>query len=440
MRLIRFTKENYEPFKPEFSEGDEINANRMREDAIKVFEGGGGTIDFNLHYPPNNSPESNFLASGLYNTWTLTPQADNDGVADSAITDFANTNSVLTAAWSGTVAVGHLVYVEGATNSANNGVHRCTTASATVPRFIASTFTNESAPPAACKAMVVGFRGAAGDITAAANGLASTLLDFTTLGLTVGQAIKIGNADVAGESFATAALNGWAVIDVIAANALTLSNLPTGWTTDAGTAKTISVWFGDFLKNGTLTDATRVSLTIEKGFLGQATPTYLAQPGNTVDQLTFSFKHKDKIRVTAALKAGGGTGTQDTTSLDASPDAKTSDSNLSANVNFKRLCEGGAALASANRARALEITVSNNLREIEDITQAYAAGLNEGQRGRDQVHDLFRIGRVADEISQRDGDLAVHGARQRRPGGHVLHSAADLPERQSGRERPQYRR
>jgi hypothetical protein len=52
---------------------------------------------------------------------------------------------------------------------------------------------------------------------------------------------------------------------VIAAAKLTLDNLPTGWTTDAGTSQTVKVWFGDQLKNGT----TQFGQTIERGFLAR---------------------------------------------------------------------------------------------------------------------------------------------------------------------------
>ena len=57
---------------------------------------------------------------------------------------------------------------------------------------------------------VVGFQGATGDVTATATGLGSTLLDFTTLGLSAGQWIWVGG-DTSGVKFATAACNGWAI-------------------------------------------------------------------------------------------------------------------------------------------------------------------------------------------------------------------------------------
>ena len=144
--------------------------------------------------------------------------------------------------------------------------------------------TAETAPPGTGRLKVVGFQGASGDITATAGGLGSTSLDFTTLGLAVGQWIKVGGT-AAGDRFATAGLNDWARIVAISANALTLDNKPSGWTTDAGTSKTIKVWFGDYIKNG----VTKTALTLEKGFLGQDTPTYIALRGMTVNTFEMSM-------------------------------------------------------------------------------------------------------------------------------------------------------
>jgi hypothetical protein len=95
---------------------------------------------------------------------------------------------------------------------------------------------------------VVGFQGAAADITATAAGLGSTLLDFTTLGIAVGQTLKIGNSSVAGERFATKANNAYATVVSIATNLITLANKPSGWSVDAGTGKTITVYYGDTIK------------------------------------------------------------------------------------------------------------------------------------------------------------------------------------------------
>ncbi len=122
----------------------------------------------------------------MFNAWQNTPQRDNDGMAASIITDIADTTDVVTVTTGPAFAAGHLVRMTGFSNVANNGVFKVTTGSATVPAMLGANFAAEAAPPAAARMKVVGFEGAAGDITALADGLGSTALDFTGLGLRVG--------------------------------------------------------------------------------------------------------------------------------------------------------------------------------------------------------------------------------------------------------------
>mgnify|MGYP002147314755 CR=1 FL=1 len=73
-----------------------------------------------------------------------------------------------------------------------------------------------------------GIQGATADLEIDASGnLISTVLDFTTLPLSVGQRIWIGG-DSAGTKFATAADRGEARITVIAAHKLTLDDKVSG--------------------------------------------------------------------------------------------------------------------------------------------------------------------------------------------------------------------
>jgi hypothetical protein len=90
--------------------------------------------------------------------------------------------------------------------------------------------------------------------TTGGNGMTSTALDFTTLGLTSGERIFVGDR-VAGSanSFATAGCNGWARIAQggVAAHRLSFDVVPSGFAADAGASKTIECFTGDFVKNGT---------------------------------------------------------------------------------------------------------------------------------------------------------------------------------------------
>ncbi|TMQ24156.1 MAG: hypothetical protein E6J90_08860 [Deltaproteobacteria bacterium] len=377
MRKIRWTGEGLKLFSPEYIDGNEITDDRMTNDPTRIYQGSGGSFNFNLSYPPNLSPESDIIASAMYNEWTLTPERDNDGTADTVITDLGTTVNVATVTTGPAFVVGQLVRFSGNTAPANNLVAKCTTGSATVPAFAGATFTADPAPAATSRMKVVGFQGAVGDITATAAGLGSTVLDFTTLGLQIGQTLKIGNSLVAGEKFTTPALNVYVTVAAVTPILITLGNKPAGWAVDTGAGKTISVYYGDFIKNGILVSTTRVCGTLEEGYLGQATPTYRVGKGMTVDTLTFDFKHKGRIECVANFVGQGGS--ESTTALDAIPDARSTGNNFASNVNFAKLMEGGVLTGTPNFPRALNIEIKNNLRGIEDVTQDFSPGINEGE-------------------------------------------------------------
>lgn len=372
MRLARTTGESLQ-FAPQFVQSAEIRSDRMVPDPIKINETNAGAINFELSYPVDNSPGSDFFRSALFSAWVNSPTFDNDGTADSVVTDAGTTsNTYVVASGGASCVVGHIVRATGFTNAANNQIFRVASSSGTTVVGTSLSLTAETAPPAAAKLKVVGFAGAAADITATSTGLGSTLLNFTTLGLAVGQWIKIGGT-AAGDKFATAVLNDWVRITAIAATALTCDNLPVGWTTDSGTGKTIKCWFGDYIRNGT----TQTSLTIERGFLAQTTPTYIVQTGMVAGQL--SLNYATEALVTGSFTFMGLTGAQSTVALDASPDAATTNAIMSANVNVGRIAESGAAVLTPNFVRSATINVNNNLRQITAVGNVGAVDIGEGE-------------------------------------------------------------
>jgi hypothetical protein len=372
MRIARLTGESLQ-YTPQFINSDEIRSDRMMADPIKINEQNQGGVNTEASYPVDDSPLSDWIRSAMYNTWTNTPTFYNDGTADSVVTDAGTTTDTYVVASGGaSVKAGHLVRATGFTNSANNQIFRAASSTGTTIVGSSLSLTAETAPPATAKLKVVGFQGASGDITATSTGLGSTLLDFTTLGLAVGMWIKIGGS-AAGDKFATAALNTYARITAIAANALTLDNLPAAWTTDAGTGKTLKVWIPDYIRNGT----TRTSGTIERGFLGQATPTYIVQAGMVVGQMDTSFQTEQKV--TTNFNFMGLTGSQSTTALDASPDSETTNAVMSANVNVGRIAEAGSSISSPNWARSLTIQLNNNLRMLTAVGSVGAVDILPGE-------------------------------------------------------------
>lgn len=161
------------------------------------------------------------------------------------------TGAYTTAAMAAAIPSGRLVYARGFANTANNGLKHVTTGGTTTSTPITGGGLVVEAPTTAQNATleVCGVRGATGDITINAGGnLTSTALDFTTLGLTVGQWIFIGG-DTTITQFATLADRGYARVITIAANLLTLDKRSNVFVADAGTGKTIDIYFGRFVRN-----------------------------------------------------------------------------------------------------------------------------------------------------------------------------------------------
>lgn len=373
MRTARYTGESL-LFSPNYINSDEIRADRMLNDPIKVMQAASGGVNFELSYPVDNTSLSDFLSSAFFSSWVNTPTFYNDGTADSVITDagtVANTYAVT--AGGAAVVAGHLVRATGFAQSANNQIFRAASSTATTIVGTALSLVAETAPAAQAKLKVVGFAGASGDITATSTGLASTALDFTTLGLIPGQWVKMGGT-AAGDKFAiTPANNDWARITAIAAHAITLDNRPTGWGVDAGTGKTVKVWVSDYLRNG----VTPTSVSIEKGFLDQAVPTYIVNTGMQVDKTSLSITSKNKI--TGSFTFVGMGGGQSTAAVGTSYDSATSNQVMAANANVGRLDESGSQLVSPNWGKSLTLNFANNLRTVEAIDSTSPVAVNPGQ-------------------------------------------------------------
>ncbi len=372
MRTARYTGESLS-FSPNYINSDEIRADRMLNDPVKVMQAASGGINFELSYPVDNTSLSDFLSSTFFSTWVNTPTFYNDGTADSVVTDagtVANTYAV--ASGGAAVVAGHLVRATGFAQSANNQVFRAASSTATTIVGTALSLVAESAPAAQAKLKVVGFAGASGDITATSTGLASTALDFTTLGLVPGQWAKVGGT-AAGDKFATAADNDWARITVIAAHAITFDNLPVAWAVDAGTGKTIKVWISDYLRNG----VAPTSISIEKAFLDQAVPTYIMNTGMQVDKAALTITSKKQI--TGSFTFVGMGGGQGTVANGTSYDTATTNSVMAANANVGRLDESGSQLVSPNWGKSLTLNFANNLRAVEAINSTSPVAVNPGQ-------------------------------------------------------------
>lgn len=370
MKLLRYTGEDLN-YQIETTESEEIITDRQVTDLIQTNARVTGGYRFELSFREHDE----IIAAALFNTWQSLPERDNAGTADSVVTGVDDATDTYTVASGGADFIaGMLVQASGFTNPANNRVFEV--ASSTATTVVAAgtpTLTNETAPPGTARLKAVGFVGASGDITASATGLASTVLDFTTLGIGIGQVIKIGGNATA-DKFATGALNDWARVTAVTAHALTLDHLPTGWGTDAGTGKTIKVWVPDTLKNG----ATRRSFTFEKGFLGQTVPTYLPMAGLVPNNLSLNIT-PGAVVGGAITMLGKSVVAATTTSLDASPTASYGGEVINAVANVARIAEGGNTVTGPSWVLGVTLESTNNLREQTAVGNMGLVGVGTGQ-------------------------------------------------------------
>ncbi len=355
MRTLRDTGEGLN-WTPGYYTSKERRADRMRAAPSKITETNNGDLGGELSYPVALGAASAMFESAMLSTWIQTPERDNDGTADSVITDIQTVANTITFTTGAAFVIGHLVLTSGFTLTANNGVFKVTTGGATSLQTTGAGWSAEAAPPAAARVKVVGIEGASADIVATSTGLTSTTMNFVNMGIVVGQWLKIGGT-AAGTKFATAANNGWARVIAVSANAITLDNRPSGWGADSGTGKTIRIFFGDIVRNGT----TLLGLSFERAFLGQSVPTYIVQRGMCVDTLDLSFTDGDAVM--AQFGFVGMTGSESTSALSgATYAAAPTNVVMTSNASVGEIRIGGSASASPNWVKDMTLRMENNLR------------------------------------------------------------------------------
>lgn len=196
---------------------------------------------------------------------------------------------------------GDLLFAKGFDSAANNGLKVVTGTPGATSVPVTDTGLVDGATQSGVISRV-GFQFASGDaeidVTGGVVSLLSTTKDMTVFGLTPGEWLYIGG-DSAGTSFATAANNGFARVKSIAANAIVLDKTEGTAVTDAGTGKTLRVFFGRVLKNEAFEDAVEYSSQWERT-LGKADDTDSNEQaeyaiGVTMDEANIAFNTADKI-------------------------------------------------------------------------------------------------------------------------------------------------
>lgn len=200
--------------------------------------------------------------------------------------------------------VGDLILGSGFTNSGNNTLNKVTVVVPNTSVEVATgTLTAEASPPAAAKITVVGFEADSGDFAIDNSGtlpkLTATTKDLTQLGVIPGEWVFIGG-DVSGNQFATAANNCWARVYSVAAGEIVFDKTSATMVTDAGTGKSIRIFFGRVLKNeadSTLQVRRTYQLERQLGASDDASPSQIQSEylvGAVPNEAKFMFGTADK--------------------------------------------------------------------------------------------------------------------------------------------------
>jgi hypothetical protein len=369
IKAIRVTSSSLSA-KPTTIVSDEIRSDRQVTDLNLVGTQADGDVGAELSFLAQDDDFEEVLQSA----WVSNPNIVNIA-ADTQISALTATTATVAAGGAAFLA-GMIALLSGFTTAGNNKAAVVASSTATTVVFPSSTFTEEAgAIPVGASLRAVGVQGAASDIVATAgpNGLSSTLLDFTTLGLVAGQWIKVGGA-AAGAKFATAANNDWCRILSIAADAMLFDRVPASWGADVGTGKTISIFFGDYLRNG----STLLSSTFERQYLDQSPVSYEYLTGMCLDKVALTVSSQ-KI-MTMVKSYIGETGTISTSRASGASDvAAPVNQILNASANVGRLGVNGATVTGPNYVMEATIDIANNLRPLNAVGNLGAIGMGNGE-------------------------------------------------------------
>lgn len=368
----------------------EIESSRQILDLIQTGADAAGDVGMELSIE-NMDP---FLEGLFCNSWLRQPEVLQGlswkyGASATRITGIANATSVTTVTLAATSVLsgssivatgaafvaGHLLRLSGFSTAGTNGLYPVTGSTATTITFAGSL--TDAAPVAGSKVKVVGFQGAAGDLVATITGgsaLTSTTLNFTTLGLIVGQWVKISGEGGA-FSFATAALNGYARVSAISATRLSFDATQGIFAADTGVGKTIRVYFGDTIRNG----VTATTYRYEKQYELQVGTRFSYFAGMQPSSMTVTGQTRGILGVTMSMMGSIGSTPAATRDSGAVTEGIASNSVLDASNSVPMVMEAGAVLGAPNYVSGFAFTLDNGLRARMAIGQPGAIGLGLGR-------------------------------------------------------------
>ena len=366
---------------------DEIRSDRQVADLILVGKEAGGNVGMELSFDAQGLTFEGVLGSD----WTYRPTLVNTA-ADSDIVGITDSSALMLASlWGSTLdfgssVAGSLIAFTGFGDSGNNGVFFMSSVSGNTSFGYTLSLSNASAvsdaaPAAGARIRTVGFQGGTGTLSTTATTLVSAVattgprLDFLDLGfdLVIGEWIKIGGPETINQ-FATAACNGWARISAIAQYTLTFDVVPTGFTTDNGSAKDIQFFVGDYIRNST----TEKSYSLERQFQDQSSILYEVFTGMHMNTMT--VQARSQSIVTASINFMGFDAAMDTVRTAGATDTDApTNTVLNSSSNVGRIAENGTAISTNNYVLEMSIIINNNLRRQNAVGSDTSIGIGYGE-------------------------------------------------------------
>lgn len=358
---------------PQTVVSNEIRSDRQVTDLIFLGFQAGGPVGGELSFKTYDDE----FEEGYQSTWASNPYIEVITL-DTEISDVSTTTLTVPTATGSAFKTGMLTLTQNFTTTADNLQARVSSSSATSIVYPSSTFTAQASVNVGASVRVIGFQGASGDlvaVTSGGNALTSTALDFTTLGLNVGQWVWVGGAaSDTGSFFATAGVGGFCRISAIAATRLSFSRVPSTWAADAGTSKTIKVYVGDFIKNA----STQRSATFERQYLNHSPVTYEYIRGLGVDKITTTADSQKVSTISVDYLGSDGTATT-TRAASATDVAAPTNFVLNTATNVAALAFDGVAVATPNYLMTANWVIANNLRRQTAVGVSGCVGLGNGE-------------------------------------------------------------
>jgi len=332
-------------------------------------------LDSSVELPADLTIDSflDFSQGFMYSSWYSQAKFDPTAV----------TSTGYTVGSGGNLDAGTLIYARNFQNLENNGLKVVGSAS-TSTEIKTTGLVAESSPPAGAMVEVAGFQGASGDLQINASGdLTSTALDFTTLGIIVGQKIYIGGNETATQ-FAGTNNKGLARVRVVEANKLTLDHRDQDYTTDTGAGKTIQIFIGSFIRDQPVQDPKflRETYTFEAAYAGLGAASnenwYEYAKGNYANTFTFSNPGQALCTLTMGF-VGLDTAVPTQTQVSATRKVPTRTSAFNTSSDYTRIRVNKAdETGLTSYFDSLEIAINNNVNARKVLGTLGAAFVNIG--------------------------------------------------------------